>query len=172
MVRVWSQFRSQCVISEGIYTKQDTTVAEILPHMLPTPFPTPKPARSRTWKKWLITNWDHTDIISTGWRTQPLSAYCLSRRPIYKWEDFKRHKSDVLDCVSAFPLELKYGNPTLWWNVLGRRWSLWEVIRLRWGHEGGSVSHFLVMRGYREKAGICKPRRGPFPELAHAGTLI
>ena len=39
-------------------------------------------------------------------------------------------------------------------------------------HEGGSVSHFLVMRGFSKKASVCKPRRGPFPELAHAGILI
>lgn len=42
MVRVFSQFWSQCVISGDFYMKQDTTMAEILPHVLPTPFPTPQ----------------------------------------------------------------------------------------------------------------------------------
>ena len=131
----------------------------------------PKTGRSRTWMKRLISDWDHTDTISTGWRTQALPAHGLLEGPLTNGR-LQRSRKRCCRPHVCVPLELKYWNPTLCWNVLGRRRSLWEVIRLRWGHEGGSVSHFLVMRGYSEKAGVCKPRRGPFPELAHAGTLI
>ena len=56
IVRVFSQFWSQCVIPGGFYMKQDTILAEILPYMLPTPIPTPKIGRSKPWMKRFTTN--------------------------------------------------------------------------------------------------------------------
>lgn len=38
-----------------------------------------------------------------------------------------------------------------WCNGI-RRWSLWEVLRFQWGHEGGS---FHPQRGQREKVALC-----------------
>lgn len=44
-------------------------------------------------------------------------------------------------------------NPTLKWDGM-RRWGLWEVIRIRWGHESGVFMREI--RGYKKKSATWK----------------
>lgn len=93
IVRVFSLFGSQCVMYGDFYIKQDSTMAEILPHMLPTPFPTPQ--------DWQKQDLDETVDIRLRPHRHDLhwvkdsTAICTlpSRRPIYKWKTSKVTKA-------------------------------------------------------------------------------
>ena len=61
-----------------------------------------------------------------------------------------------------------------------RRWDLWQVIRIRWGHEGGAPSMELVsLYGVPSLPGEdvvrswnLQPRTGPLPDTKSSGSLI
>ena len=75
------------------YIKQDSPMAEILPHVLPTPFPTPQ--------DWQKQDLDETVDIRLRPHRHDLhwvkdsTATCTrpSRRPNYKWETSKVTKA-------------------------------------------------------------------------------
>ena len=79
-----------------------------------------------------------------------------------------------LNCVPPPPPPHPQTHTLTFWTLMCGiwRWSLWEVIRFRWGHEGRDSCFFFSLSGHREMAVICNPEKNLSPETKSSSTLI